>query len=199
MSDPRISQSLRPRRFRIVVGLDLSEYSEVVLEHALDQAARHECPELHIVTVAERRRPDVAALKQALWERTYPVLEAFNRHGRDWRARLHVRRGKVDVELAQLAAETRAALIVIGMFGVHGGSSRNNLPNRIMQQATCPTLVVGLSATVDSDQCSGCVDAREHSDGAQWFCSDHSDSGRGAEMTPMTVWTGGLYTIDRAA
>ena len=44
-------------RYRIVVGLDLSEYAEVVLEHALDQAARHELSELHFVTVV----PDASA------------------------------------------------------------------------------------------------------------------------------------------
>lgn len=201
MQDPRISYSpqLRAKRFRIVVGLDLSEYSDIVLEHALDQAARHEAPELHILTVAERRRDVGEALKQTLWERTFPALEAFNRHGMDWRARLHVRRGRPDEEIAQLAAETRANLIVIGMFGVHGGSERKNLPNRVMQQAPCPVFVVGLNDPVDAGQCPSCVAMREESDGARWFCVDHVDSGRDHEMTPMTVWSGGLYTIERAA
>ena len=84
------------RRYRIVVGIDLSEYTDVVLEHALDQAARHDAPELHLLTVREKRNPTADEVKQALWERVYGTLEAFNQHGREWRARLHIRKGKPD-------------------------------------------------------------------------------------------------------
>ncbi|HMG23616.1 MAG TPA: universal stress protein, partial [Kofleriaceae bacterium] len=133
------------RRYRIVVGVDLSEYADIVIEHALDQAARHEAPELHFLTVRERRRPSADEQKQALWERVYPALETFNRHGTDWRAQLHVRRGKPELEIAGLAADLRADLIVIGQFGLHTPrASDRNLPNRVLQQAVCPTLVVGM-------------------------------------------------------
>jgi nucleotide-binding universal stress UspA family protein len=191
----------RVRRYRIVVGIDLSEYSDIVLEHSLDQAARHDAPELHLLTVRERRKPSAEDVKQALWERVYPSLEAFNRHGRDWRARLHVRRGKPDEQIAQLAGEVRADLIVIGTFGLHHGSSSKNLPNRVVQAAGCPTLVIGMPETIDSKQCPVCVAIREGSEGEQWFCEDHSDSGRKTQhaMSPMTVWTGGMYAIERAA
>ena len=77
----------RVRRYRIVVGIDLSEYADIVIEHALDQAARHEAPELHFLTVREKRKPSAEERKQALWERVYPALETFNRYGTDWRAR----------------------------------------------------------------------------------------------------------------
>jgi hypothetical protein len=39
-----------------MVGVDLSEYSEIVIEHALDQAARHHYPELHVLYVKESRK-----------------------------------------------------------------------------------------------------------------------------------------------
>src|SRR5258706_154336 len=107
----------RVRRYRIVVGIDLSEYSDIVIEHALDQAARHDAPELHFLTVREKRKPTAEERKQALWERVYPALETFNRYGTDWRAQLHVRRGKPEVEIVTLAADIRADLIVIGQFG----------------------------------------------------------------------------------
>jgi nucleotide-binding universal stress UspA family protein len=183
----------RVRRYRIVVGIDLSEYADIVIEHALDQAARHDAPELHFLTVCERRRMSAESCKRALWERVYPTLEAFNRHGRDWRARLHIRRGKPEVEIATLAADIRADLIVIGQFGLHTPrTSDKNLPNRVLQQAVCPTLVVSMPEPLDTRQCPMCAAEREDSDGERWFCSQHAgDAGRDHIVSPMTSWSGG--------
>ncbi len=188
LRDPNILA--RVRRYRIVVGFDMSEYSDIVLEHALDQAARHDAPELHILTVREKRKPSSEDLKQALWERVYPALETFNTFGSDWRARLHVRRGQPDEQIAQLAAEIKGDLIVIGQFGLH----KDNVPNRVVHAASCPTLVVGMPEEADrSPQCPMCFVVREDSDGGRWFCAQHSDRGSRIEhdMTPMTTWSGG--------
>jgi nucleotide-binding universal stress UspA family protein len=193
LREPRIVG--RVRRYRIVVGIDLSEYSDIVTEHALDQAARHDAPELHFLTVREKRRPDSEELKQQLWERVYPELETFNQYGTDWRARLHVRRGKPHEQIAQLAAEIRGDLIVIGQFGLHNPKTTdNNVPNRVLQAAVCPTLVVGMPEAADlSPQCPMCVAMREDSDGERWFCAPHTETGRRLDhqMTPMTTWSGG--------
>jgi nucleotide-binding universal stress UspA family protein len=199
---PRMAPQLEPsvlgavtrtRRYRIVVGIDLSEYADIVIEHALDQAARHDTPELHLLTVRERRKPSNDELKQALWERVYPALETFNRYGTDWRARIHVRRGKPEVEIAELAAEIRADLIVIGQFGLHNrGTSDRNLPNRVLQHAVCPTLVVGLPEAVDTQQCPMCAAVREETEGDRWFWAPHAGDRRGEHfVSPMTTWTGG--------
>lgn len=185
----------RVRRYKIVAGIDLSEYADIVLEHALDQAARHQCPELHLVTVQEGKTPTSEQLKQALWERAYPSLEAFNQHGVEWRAKLHVRSGKPEEQLAMLAAEIRADLIVIGHFGLH----QANMPNRVMQAAICPTLVVGMPEAIDTaPQCPACVVMREDTDGDRWFCVDHADT-EAHPMTPMTSWTHGSFQVVRAA
>lgn len=191
----------RLRRYRIVVGVDLSEYSDIVLDHALDQAARHQAPELHFLTVREKRKPSNDDVKQALWERVYPALETFNRHGTDWRARLHVRRGKPAEQLAMLAAEIRGDLLVIGHFGLHHPRpTDHNLPNRVLQAAPCPTLVVGMPEAMDLAQCPMCVAVREDTEGDRWFCPDHAASSKvDHATTPMTVWTGGQFAVDRAA
>jgi nucleotide-binding universal stress UspA family protein len=183
----------RVRRYRIVVGIDLSEYADIVIEHALDQAARHDAPELHFLTVREQRKPTNEVYKQALWERVYPALETFNQFGNDWRARLHVRRGKAEVEIAELAAEINADLIVIGQFGLHTPrASDKNLPNRVLQQATCPTLVVGLPAVADLTQCPMCSSVRDDTEGERWFCSQHTERhNRDHIVSPMTTWTNG--------
>jgi nucleotide-binding universal stress UspA family protein len=183
----------RVRRYRIVVGIDLSEYADIVIEHALDQAARHDAPELHFLTVREQRKPTNEEYKQALWERVYPALETFNRFGNDWRARLHVRRGKAEVEIAELAAEINADLIVIGQFGLHTPrASDKNLPNRVLQQATCPTLVVGLPAAADLTQCPMCSSVRDETEGGRWFCAQHAEHHDNDHIvSPMTTWTNG--------
>jgi nucleotide-binding universal stress UspA family protein len=186
---PRATEVTHARRYRIVVGIDLSEYSDIVIEHALDQAARHDAPELHFLTVCEKRRARTEDCKRALWERVHPELEAFNRHGTDWRARLHVRRGKPEVEIAELAADIRADLIVIGQFGLHTPrSSDKNLPNRVLQNAVCPTLVVSMPVAMDSPQCPMCAAVREQTDGERWFCPQH---GSDHFVSPMTSWSGG--------
>lgn len=185
----------RVRRYRIVVGIDLSEYADIVIEYALDQAARHQAPELHFLTVREQPRPSSEDVKQALWERVYTPLETFNQHAADWRARLHVRRGRPDEQITQLAAEVRGDLIVIGQFGLHNPRPTDkNLPNRVLQAALCPTLVVGMPEAADtSPRCALCMAVREDTDGVRWFCVQHADAGRRVEhtTTPMTTWTGG--------
>jgi hypothetical protein len=123
----------------------------------------------------------------------YPALETFNQFGTDWRARIHIRRGKPEVEIAELAAEIRADLIVIGQFGLHNRrTSDNNLPNRVLQHAVCPTLVVGLPAAVDTSQCPLCSAVREETEGERWFCTQHTSSrSKDNFVSPMTSWSGG--------
>jgi nucleotide-binding universal stress UspA family protein len=192
MSPPLREPNLlgRVRRYRIVVGIDLSEYADIVIEHALDQAARHDAPELHFLTVKEKRKPASDDLKQALWDRVYPALETFNQYGTEWRARLHVRRGAPDEQIAQLADEIRGDLIVVGQFGLHG----KNIPNRVLHVASCPTLVVGMPAAADmSPRCGMCAAVREDSDGERWFCVAHGATAArlDASITPMTTWSAG--------
>lgn len=174
------------RRYRIVVGVDLTEYSQIVIEHSLDQAARHQLPELHFLHVAEKGR--VAAIDQ-LTERlshaVYPALQVFNQYGSDWRARLHVRHGKPDEQIASLAADVLADLIVVGQFGLH----RKGLATRVLTHAPCATLVVGMPHELDVTQCPVCATIREDSAGDRWFCDDHIVKHHA--VSPMTSWTGG--------
>lgn len=175
------------RRYRIVVGVDLTEYSSIVIEHSLDQAARHQLPELHFVHVAEsRQKVTVDELTERLSYAVYPALQVFNQYGNDWRARLHVRRGKPDEQVAGLAADVLADLIVVGQFGLH----RKSLANRMLANAPCATLVVGMPHVLDVTQCQVCATIREDSAGDRWFCEDHIVKKHHA-VTPMSSWTGG--------
>jgi nucleotide-binding universal stress UspA family protein len=165
------------RRYRIVIALDGSQYSEIVLEHAFDQAARHESPDLHLVTIVNNTA-DADVTKQWLARTTLEGLDAFSGHRDTWRTRLHVRVGKPEVEIPNLAAEVDANLLVIGNFGVH--AQRRPIAERVLERATCPTLILGLTGRVveANPQCPDCVTAREVSDGERWFCEEHTSDVR---------------------
>jgi nucleotide-binding universal stress UspA family protein len=178
-----------------VVGLDLTEYCEIVLEHALDQAARHDAPELHFIYVKERRqrRRSSEELTQRLTQIVYPALQTFSRQAKSWRARLHVRGGKPDQQIGALAQDLQADLIVIGQFGLHHPRDAIRLPSRVLEAAPCATLVVGMPHALQrSPICKACAAVREDSDGERWFCDAHRAANRvDHAVTPMTVWTGG--------
>jgi nucleotide-binding universal stress UspA family protein len=191
-ADPRA----RSRRYRIVVGVDLSEYSEIVLEHALDQAARHQLPELHFLFVRERahRRRSLEELRQRLSSLVWPALQTFNLHYTSWRARLHVRSGKPEEEIASLAHDVLADLIVMGQFGLHNPrQTLKTLPSRVLLAAPCPTLVVGMPYAMQASPiCNACAQVREDTDGENWFCATHHGGERIEHVvTPMTTWSGG--------
>jgi nucleotide-binding universal stress UspA family protein len=178
-------------RYRIVVGLDLSEYSEVVLEHAFDQCTRQIAPDLHVVTVVEDDA-DLEEIKQRLAAIVLPSLDGFDCG--DWHLRLHVRAGDAAEEIANLAAEIRAHLIVVGRFGLHGRRFAK-VPTRVVELATCPTLVVGLTDQSPDQlaQCPDCVAVRMETDGECWFCDRHADgrASLASTMVPSSVFTGG--------
>lgn len=162
-----------PRRYRIVAALDGSQYSEIVLEHALDQAARHDAPDLHLITVVEAAS-DVEFTKRWLARMALEGLDDFRDRREGWRTRLHVRVGKADEEIANLAAEVAADLLVIGNYGVH--PQRKPIAARVLERASCATLVVGLTGhPVEAEpQCPDCVAIREASEGERWFCDAHT-------------------------
>lgn len=184
--------------YQIVVGVDLSEYSEIVLQHAFDQAIRHERPTLHVVTVVPiehgfwRRPSDQEIVAREV--ETQRELAALVRRALDdavpaerreaWPVRIHVRRGRPEVQLVEVAAEVWADLLVVGRFG-HADAGRLGLRHRIgsvadrlIQGAECPVLVVtpAREATASARQCPECVRVRAESAGEAWFCDAHHTS-----------------------
>jgi nucleotide-binding universal stress UspA family protein len=162
-----------PSHYRIVIALDGSQYSEIVLEHGLDQAARHDAPDLHILVVVDHPG-ECDATKTWLATAALEGLESFRAGRPDWRTRLHVRVGRPEEEIVNLAAEVDADLLVIGRYGLHHW--RRSIADTVIASATCPTLVVGLAGhTVDAAPvCAECAAVREQSDGERWFCARHT-------------------------
>jgi len=184
-----------PPTYRMVVALDLSEYAEIVLEHALDQAARHDTPELHLLTVQEHGHTPNEDTKRKLTHLVADELETFRADRRDWRARLHVRCGKPVEEIAALAGDVAADLIVVGRFGVHGLKKRLHLGSvaeHVLRHAPCPTLVVQMTDRgVESEvACAQCVTLRRESGGERWFCDQHLSETAGIATIRFPIATG---------
>jgi nucleotide-binding universal stress UspA family protein len=160
-------------RYRIVIAVDGSQYSEIVLEHGLDQAARHDAPDLHVLAVVEEPS-GIATVKTWLATAVLEGLDSFRAGRPDWRTRLHVRVGRPAEEIVNLAAEVDADLLVIGRYGLH--HPRRSIADEVVATATCPTLVVGLAGhAVETEQaCPECAAVREQSDGERWFCAIHA-------------------------
>ncbi len=187
----------RDPHFRIVIALDLSEYAEIVLEYALDQAARHSTPDLHFVHVVSDDDVDrIDAAKRRLAALALDALDTVK--GPDWRARLHIRAGKPHEEIVALAAEIDAHLIVCGRFGVHRTWRQlGSVAHRVVENAHCPVLAVNLvDRPLDVPQCPACVAVRAESNGERWFCDAHSAPDRESltttSLTSLPRTGGGL-------
>jgi nucleotide-binding universal stress UspA family protein len=178
---------MRQQRFPIVIALDDSEYAEIVLEHALDQAARHDAPDLHFVTVVGDDR-DLDAAHERLARVVAEGLDTFYTDRDVWRTRVHVRRGKAATEIAALAGDVDARLLVIGRYGVH--RRHGSVADRVVALAPCPTLVVGLAdRPVPEPPCEASIALRESTDGETWFCREHAapDRMRLSLLVPRTT------------
>ncbi|MFT3692351.1 MAG: universal stress protein [Kofleriaceae bacterium] len=169
---------------RMVVALDLEQYSDIVLEHALDQAARHRNPDIHFLTVIERPA-DCDATKNRLAAQVLPAIQAIDRT--NWSVRLHVRAGNAPEEIANLAGEVDAHLIVIGRFGVHHPRRHiAKMASDILDLAPCPVLVATLDGDSKSPQCDDCAKTRLETNGERWFCQRHSgDRARISTLVPF--------------
>lgn len=182
ITQPIVAPRLDRRRYRIVVGLDLSEYAEIVLEHALDQAARHASPDLHFITVRDKNKQAVHELKSGLFSLVTAGIDAFNLGTGDWRARLHVRSGNPADEIAMLAADILADLVVVGRHGAdvhdHKDGRIGTVADRVIALAPCPALIVGLTEheVQQSPECPACAVVREQTHGDVIFCQAHSSS-----------------------
>src|SRR5687768_1296088 len=97
---------------RILIALDRSEYSQIVAEHALDQAVRRGATELHVVTVV----PTTDEIESARRWATATVMDALDTFRRAIPFIVHVRCGIPAVAIAAIAIELSPELVVVGRF-----------------------------------------------------------------------------------
>ncbi len=167
----------------MVVGVDDTEMGRVVIEHALDLAARHPPAELHflrVVTGGLLRRPrdaDVEAAHDALAREVRSAIDDFG--GTRARVRIHACAGDPVDEVEVLAEDIGAELIVVGRHGGLKGAARlGSVPQQLLEQAHASVLVIhpDVHETASSEPvCPDCAAVRAGSDGNEWFCARHSD------------------------
>jgi nucleotide-binding universal stress UspA family protein len=146
-------------RFVLVVAVDFSEIGDLALDHALHLADREPPAEVHAVHVASAYGP---MLRVELGDeaRTLPLEEAseelrlhVERHveslralggARFERAVTHIRVGAPPEEVARLAVEVDADLVVMGTHGRRGLRRLllGSVAEATLRQVHCPVLVV---------------------------------------------------------
>ena len=191
--DTETLECMTTSRARVVVcAVDLSEYSLMVIEHALDEAHRLVKVDLHFVHVVEQSRSrfaradidslEVARAKEALRARVAESMPAFEDETPDARrkVRFHARVGKPVEEIIEFCHESRADRIVLGRQGARIRRGKmGGIAARVVEASPCTVHVVRLAHYEGTDedhaQCKLCIDVREQSGGEQWFCPKHSE------------------------
>jgi nucleotide-binding universal stress UspA family protein len=172
--------------FTLVVGNDFGEASGFAFDQAALVARRIVGSDLHVVHVIEG---DVTAERMqqlASQLRIYIEGKAVALGGLERQAlAIHVRTGQPARELAQLARDVGADLLVVG---ARKGPSLKQLllgsvAERLLVAAPCPVFVAGpMPASQDTAHepaiepaCVECVQARRESAGQNWWCARHRE------------------------
>lgn len=183
--------------YAIVVAVDYSEVSDLAFERALELVIEKPGATVHAVNVLlpyeSRFAPEVSlsALSSAASElRTYVETKtaAFRAKHAAIRADLvnrivaHQRALSPALEIAQLAADLEADLIVIGTHGRRGFSRvlLGSVAEATVRFATCPVLVVRpkiVPAPLPAIEppCPRCLEARRQTNGAEYWCEQHRE------------------------
>lgn len=180
--------------YRIVVGHDFSELAAQALAEAVSLAQRNHEAELHVVAVVDKEASEIVPVEDRhaslvkitdnMRERL--ITELKRAVGTDGKSRIptiaHVRVGAIAEQIAALAGELSAELVVVGTHGRRGLRHLllGSVAERTVRLAPCPVLVVRPKNTHYMDNvpvieppCPECLKAREESQGARWWCEPH--------------------------
>jgi nucleotide-binding universal stress UspA family protein len=199
--EEEMNQTSKP--YLILAGIDYSTASELALERALELTAAQPNAELHVVHVTtasdaptpndsgSHRTSDTALFDQQSYEQLQAYvavgLGAFEKKqngaaGRPVSVVSHLRAHAPAQEIAQLASDLEADLVVVGMCG-RGSFARfllGSVAESVTRLAPCPVLVFrpkGLPIDYPKIEppCPRCVDARSTSAGKEYWCGQHRE------------------------
>lgn len=183
----------------VVVGVDYSDASRDALHEAFRSAVERPEGELHVIHVetvvqvtsfGDQREqlgdPPLAAAFQRLQAFTSHELSEFNRSRHERHAKpltrvaCHVRRDAPAEEIAQLAVDLDADLVVVGARGTTAVQrlTLGSISHAVVSLARCPVLLTRPkepATTVPSMQppCPRCVEVRVTSFGCDVWCDEH--------------------------
>lgn len=186
------------RTYRIVVGVDYSTTSELALRTAFELAAKEEHAEVHAVSVvsaaAEFTYTELPTTGNAALSirQAHEQLEAYVEEqlarwqeatGKSFeRCVGHVRTEFPAEEIAQLAADLEAELIVVGTHGRRGVRRLvlGSVAEGVVRMARGAVLVVRPPEVKEplpeiAPPCPRCVEAREASGGKEFWCEQHRE------------------------
>jgi len=182
----------------VLVGVDFSELSDGAMRTAAGIAARGAAFELHVVHVLPGRTipamqdpgqpgalydsskhstvghvemtDDVVAKLTELAARVAPLVK---------QVKMHIRVGSPDVQIAQLASDLGADLIVVGTHGRQGlARLLGSVAESLVRNAPCPVLTYRPKAVATWEQiqapCANCLDVQRDTSRARLWCDRHS-------------------------
>ncbi|HEX3853407.1 MAG TPA: universal stress protein [Polyangiaceae bacterium] len=196
-----MSNSEKP--YVIVVGVDYSAASDLALERAFELAGTHAQAEVHVVNVVQLYGaqalidypPDprgfasisltdattrIEHYAERRWQAFLAERGEASGVGRFTRLASHLRLEAPAQEIAQIAADLEADLIVVGTHGRRGISRLllGSVAEAVVRLAQCPVLVARPKALPEEGPkiepaCPRCVETRRASDGAEYWCEQH--------------------------
>lgn len=187
--------------YTIVVGVDFSKTGDMALERAFELANREPGADPHAVYVASSYGPmlrleladDVrtVSIEEAsdyLREYVEQKLDEFQQHAPTTFERIvtHIRVGAPADEVAQLAADLDADMVVVGTHGRRGVRRvlLGSVAEGVMRLAHCPVFVVRpkdhygvelATAPQIEPPCPRCVEERKRTNGKELWCAQHRE------------------------
>jgi nucleotide-binding universal stress UspA family protein len=190
-----MTASIKP--FIVVVGIDYSTASDLALERAFRLCENESLSTLHVVNVTRRAegltgvdepqrfepKKVTAEAEVRLQDYIGEKTAALRAEGRKtpWRILYHVRWDAPGDEIAQLAADVEADLVVVGTHGRRGLTRMllGSVAEAVVRLAPCPVLVERpkgvLNVPAIEPPCSECLKARNSTAGATYWCAQHSE------------------------
>lgn len=194
-------ESIKP--YVIVVAVDYSESGRLALERAFELAMEKANAEVHVVNVLPVYQSGVADAANGAWAGGLPSVEEASGELRSYVAKArevfeaahrgqnlgflerlvaHQRVSVPSEEIAQLAADVEADLLVLGTHGRRGIPRLilGSVAEAALRLAPCPVLVVRPKAIpapgpAIQPPCPRCVEARKRSQNKEFWCAQHSE------------------------
>jgi nucleotide-binding universal stress UspA family protein len=187
----------------IVVAIDYSDAGNLAFERTLELAAEKPAAEVHAINVLPVYQSGVSEAQAGAWIGALPTTEQAAAQLREhveqrvaaFRSshpgtslafldtiRAHQRLEVPSEEIAQLAADVEADLVVVGTHGRRGFTRLmlGSVAEATVRLAPCPVLVVRpkalpVQAPAIEPPCPRCVEARRASGGKEFWCEQHRE------------------------